>query len=247
MKNVNVVILCFLLCLSALAVAQIPGSVSFEKKQVAVQSIEENKTAESKSKLTSGIDANALLAQKIKKQRIWDNPRFSKKIYGSLKGMQESIEKVQNEELEKNKYSSEDEKKKALDEIQSQAIIHFDDFEEKPEKIHQKLNENPRDAILDMTERLTYIDKDKMTSERSEHIKQELQENFLQDYGVTMEEYKEASLKQVDEGLKQRKEESKSDTFPPLSVNVPLNVEKIDEQNALLHLSVKSPVSKNKK
>ena len=152
-----------------------------------------------------------------------------------------------NEELEKNKYSSEDEKKKALDEIQSQAIIHFDDFEEKPEKIHQKLNENPRDAILDMTERLTYIDKDKMTSERSEHIKQELQENFLQDYGVTMEEYKEASLKQVDEGLKQRKEETKSDTFPPLSVNVPLNVEKIDEQNALLHLSVKSPVSKNKK
>ena len=247
MKRVNIFTLCLCLSVSAFAVAQIPGSIGFKAEQTLAEVVVAKEPAVASKVVSDEIDARDLLAKKIKKQRIWDNPRFSKKVYGSLKGMQNSIEKVQNEELEKKKLTFEDEKEKALEQMKTQAIVQFKDFAEEPDVIHQKMNENPRQRILDMTERLDYIEKDKLTNDFSDYIQDEMENQFTKRNAVTMDEYQEASRQQMQEAHKMRlAEEDKSESFPPLTVENSVNVEKIDEQNALLRVGVGAPVSKKK-
>ena len=194
------------------------------------------------------MDARALLAEKIKKQRMWDNPRFSKKIYGSLKGRQNSIEKEQYKELEKKEYASEEEKKAALEEIKSRAMVKFTDFEETPDALHSRLNEKPREAVLDMTERLDYLGKEKMTSAFTDYVQDEIHKQFVQRNGMTMDEYQNAMRQQLEADREKRLAEAdKSDNFPPLMTDNTVNVEKLDDQNALLHVGVGAPVSKKNK
>lgn len=244
MKKVNVFVLGLTLCASAFALAQIPGAVGFKlEKQIQSENVATDTAPAQLDK--RNVDARALLAKRIKKQRIWDNPRFTKDLYGSLKGMQNSIEKAQNEELEKKEYASQEDKEKALEKIKSQAIVRFDDFNETPDVIHQKMNENPRAQVLEMSERLDYIKKDKMTSGFSNHIQDEIKTQFLQRNGVTMDEYQNATQQQMLNEYEQRlAEKDKVDSFPPLSIDNQVSIEKIDEQNALLVVGVKAPVSK---
>lgn len=247
MKRVNIFTLCLCLSVSAFALAQIPGAIGFKSDEKPSDFVEVTENTANQHVVSDEVDARDLLAKKIKKQRIWDNPRFSKKVYGSLKGMQNSIEKEQNKELEKKKLTSEEEKAKALEKMKTQAIVHFEDFTEEPEIIHQKMNEQPRERILDMTERLDYIEKDKLTSGFSDYIQDEMEQQFVKRNAVTMEEYQEASRQQMQEAHDMRLAEgNKADTFPPLTVDNPVNVEKIDEQNALLRIGVGAPVSKKK-
>ena len=247
MKKVNIFALMFVAGVSAYAFAQIPGAVGFKAEEAPSAEQVQNEKPLKEEKTSSKADATALLAEKIKKQRMWDNPRFSKKIYGNLKGMQDSIEKAQNKELEKKEFASEEEKAKALEKMKTQAIVHFEDFSESPEQVHQKMNENPRNAVIDMTKRLDYIEQDKLTDDFSNYVQDEMQNQFIQRNGVTMDEYQNASRQQMQEAYEQRlAEKDKSDTFPPLTNDSQVKVEKVDEQNALLHISVGAPVSKKK-
>ena len=248
MKKIGILALFFAVGISAFATAQITGAVSFQGKKASKETAKAEQTVQDNETAQPDVDANELLSKRIQKFRIWNNPRMVKRTYGRLKGMQESIEKEQNKELEKKEYASEDEKQKALEEIKKQALVHFEDYSEPAQTVHQKMNENPRENLVNMTKRLSYIDKERMTEDYSEYIQSEMQNQFLQRNGVTMDEYKKASAEQLLEEEKQRiAEEQKSDTFPPLSVKEKVDVEKIDEQNALLVIGVGAPKSKKNK
>ena len=190
-------------------------------------------------------NASEILARKMKANRYWDNPRFVKATYGNLKGIQQSIDKQHQEALDEKKITDEVERQKALKQMQDSALVNFKDYEEDSQIIHQKMNENPRESILDLTSRISFIDSKKMTDAHSEYIANELEDSFMQNQGVSMADYQNAFVEQLQNQKEIREEEAtKAKTFPPAEETDTVNVEKIDETNALIHVGVKAPKSK---
>ena len=239
-----------LLFFSSVAFAQIQGSVSFDGSNLEFKAASLEQKADvpeerNQPKKENTNDSRKLLAKRMKANRHWDNPRFVKAIYGSLKGMQQSIDKEHQEALDEKKITDEAERQEALKQMQDRTLVNFKDYEEDSQVIHQKINENPRESILDLTSRISFIDSSKMTETRSEYVANKLEDNFAQSQGVSMDDYQKAFVDQLKNQQKIREDEaSKAKTFPPKQGTETLKIEKVDEANALIHVGVKAPQSK---
>ena len=248
MNKISFVLLCVGL-LSSVALAQvgaIDGAVSFKKQQVTTETKKEN---ESKFKNTAlddtDFDQEKLMAEVTSNTKLWDNPRFVKIYYGQMKGMQQAIDRIHQNDLDQSSYSTEEEKEKAKKDLQEQALIHFEDYQDKPEDLHKKINKNPRESLLNMNSRISFIDEKNMTKERSKAVEEGLNQRFYETEGMTIDEYNEARKEQLEQEAKQRlKEDKKAQSFPILKTDKEVNIEKVDEQNALLKVSVGAPKSK---
>ncbi|MBE6450242.1 MAG: hypothetical protein E7013_06135 [Alphaproteobacteria bacterium] len=243
-------VVALLLFFNSVAFAQLQGAVSFnseglEFKKSSLEQKTDVSEENNQAKKETKHDAKEILAKRMEANRYWDNPRFVKATYGSLKGMQQSIDKKHQEALDEQKITDEAERQKALKQMQDGALVNFKDYEEESQIIHQKMNENPRESILDLTSRISYIDSSKMTDSHSEYITNKLEDNFMQNQGVSMGDYQKAFVEQLQNQKEVReKEASKAKTFPPAEDAATLKVEKVDEANALIHVGVKAPQSK---
>lgn len=234
----------FLSVFATVAVAQdasISGAVSFTKTKDETPQVQAEEKKEFAVEVPQ-IDRSAILAKTVKNIPLLEDPRMVKKSYGRLKGMQKAIEDVQQKRLKEKSYSNEKAKEEALKEMQDKALIRFEDYQEKPEDMKNKINQNPRETFLDMTGRIKYPTEEQMSTERSELIQKKVEGEFQDKHGMTMEEYKDAFAEQMEVAAEQQEE--KSDTFPVLKTDKEVKVEKVDEQNALLHVSVGAPKSK---
>ena len=237
----------FLALFSVCAWAQdgmLSDAVTFKKEaKEEVKEVQEKPAFDLNNK-TEKKDAKVQLAESTKNVSILDNPRFAKMGYARLKGMQKSIEKVQQKKIDKTVYTNESEKEKALKELENQALVQFDDYQDKPADLQKKINENPRESMFDMTSRLSYYgDRNEPSEEQSAAIQKKLEKDFQDDNGISMEEYEKAFEEQLMLEQQLSKEE-KSETFPVLKNDKEVEIEKVDEQNALIHVSVGAPRSK---
>ena len=235
----------FLSSIASAQVAAIEGAVGFKKPVVETQT-KQNELSVPKTVLDkTDFNQSELLAKVTSKTDLWDNPRFVKIYYGQMKGMQQAIDRVQQAELDKLSYPSEEAKRKAKEELQRQTLMRFEDYSDKPEELNNKINQDPRKSLLDMASRISFIDEDLMTTERSKAINKGLQQNFYNSEGLTVEEYMDAVEQQTEFELQQRlSEDEKAQNFPVLKTDKKVNVEKVDDQNALLRVSVGAPKSK---
>ena len=238
------------LLFNSVAFAQIQGAVSFNDPTADFKKDSVKQTSEIAETTVPEVaekkdDPKQLLAKKMKATRHWDNPRFVKATYGNLKGMQESIDRQHQDALDEKKITDETERQKALKEMQESALVNFNDYTEESQVIHQKMNENPRESILDLTSRISYIDSKKMTDAHSEYVANKLEDNFMEHQGVSMADYQAAFVEQIKNQQETREEDAlKANTFPPLNEQEALRVEKLDETKALIHVGVKAPQSK---
>ncbi len=244
----SIVLAWALFLLGSVAVAQeasISGAVGFAKK-TQEEKVEEPQAVNQKITQPK-IDEAAILAKTTKNTWLWDNPRYAKIAYGRLAGMQQAIEAEQQKELEKTTYATEKEKQEALKQMQSQAVVHFEDSEPDEKKRREALNKNPRAGVLDMAGNVSFLDEQKATPEFTDYARGQMEKDFYQENGLTIEEYNEAFIAQVEEQVeKRRKEDEKSDTFPPKDEKNFVTVEKVDEQNALIQRGVGAPKSVRK-
>ncbi|MBP5535059.1 MAG: hypothetical protein J6Y03_06130 [Alphaproteobacteria bacterium] len=247
--NKRWIVFVFLSLFSFCAFAQedtLSGAVSFKKE--VKEEIKETKEAP-KFNFDTNIektDTKEQLAKTTKHISILDNPRFAKMNYARLNGIQKSVEKVQQKKIKEAAYTKESEKEQALEELENQALVQFDDYKEKPEDLQKKINENPRESIFDMTSRLSYYsERNEPSEEHSKKLQEKMEQRFQDRNGISMDEYMDAFKEQTKLEQHQRVEEDeKAETFPVLNTDKNVEIEKVDEQNALLHVSVGAPRSK---
>lgn len=242
-------LIAFLSVFATVAVAQdatIPGAVTFTKTKDETPQVQKEQKEERKEFAVEvpKIDRDAIMARTVEKIPLLENPRIVKKGYGRLKGMQKAIEDVQQKRLKEGSYPNEQAKEQALKEMQDKALIRFEDeYQDKQNDLKNKINQNPRESFLKMAGNVKYPNEEQMTTERSELIQKKVESEFQDTHGITMDEYKDAFTEQMKIEAEQQEEE-KSDVFPVLKTDKKVEVEKVDEQNALLHVSVGAPKSK---
>ena len=228
--------------------AALQGAVGFAKPVEENVQITEQKTEKTEREIGKipQVDAGEMLAKTTKNLSVLDNPRFAKKAYAGLKGRQKAIEQLQQKKLEESSYPNEKAKEEALKELEDKALVHFEDYQEEQEDVKKKINEDPRKGVLDMASRISTSDKvDEESVERSKASQQKLREKFQEEKGMAPEEYMNAYMEQVKTELQQNsEEEEKAESFPILNTEKNVEVEKLDEQSALLHVSVGAPRSK---
>lgn len=188
------------------------------------------------------VDTAAVLARTTKRVSAMNNPRIAKKGYARLKEMQESIEKAQQEKLNEKTYPDEKAKEEALKEIKNKALVRFEDYEDKPEDVKQKINNDPQKSLIEISDRIKYsLDHNE---EHLDSVQSQLKEDFKSENGMGPEEYMDAYVEQVEMELQQEQQaEQKAETFPILTTDKDVKVEKQDDQNALLYISVGAPRS----
>lgn len=227
--------------------ATIENAVGFTKP-VVKETAAEQKTDDAESKIGKipQMDAGEMLAKTTKNISIFDNPRYVKRAYGSLKGRQQAMEQLQQKKLEKSSYPNEKAKKEALKDLEDKALVRFNDYDEETEDVKKKLSDNPRESMLNMASRISYPQEvDEETIDRSRKATEKWKQQFIENNGITPDEYMNAYNEQVKLEMEQREEEkNKADKFPILNTEKDVKVEKVDEQNALLHVSVGAPKSK---
>ena len=223
--------------------SSLSGAVSFKKLEAPLQDEAPAKTVDESNtqKLSAdkfAVDPKELMAKKTADIDEFDNPRFVKIYYGKMKGLQQAIDRRQQEELAKEEYPTEQAKEKALQEIKGQALIHFDDYADAPEDLQKRQNENPRATMLDMSDRTTYLDKDKSTPEYSEYVKESLEGDFINRTGMTPQEYEKVAAEQTKAELEMRQsEDEKADSFPVLKTDKEVAVEKLDNKSAMIRIA----------
>ena len=248
----KLLVFAFLSLFSTIALSQeatISGAVGFTKPvSEKVQTKQPKQTKKSAREIgkVPQTDAAELLAKKTKNLSVMDNPRFAKKTYSRLKGRQEAIEQLQQKKLEEGSYPNEKAKEEALKGLEDKALVRFNDYQEEQEEVKNKINEDPRKGILDMASRVSQSEKiDEESVERSRAAQQKLNQKFQEEKGIAPDEYMNAYMEQVKAEAQQNEEEKqKAEQFPILNTEKDVKVEKIDEQNALLHVSVGAPRSK---
>ncbi len=227
----------FSMSLSFSALAQLAGSVSFDKKAPAVPVVQEGEKAVPKQR--PAFDKNKRLQEQLSKADVFDNPRFAKKAYGGLQGTQQAIQAEQKRVVDEKTFATAEEKAAFEQELQDKALIKFQNFEEDSKNLNKQMNEQPLAKIQEVTDRISYIDPTKATPEANEETRERVEAVFESREGISPTEYMQLYQQQLEEQANQPVPAGELENKARFSEGAAIEVEKVDEQNARIQPTAK--------
>ena len=196
---------------SSVAFAQIKGAVGFEspsKAQKAEPVVMAGSPQAAKPQEASAQKENAKetkeskmahykeqqkqwLHQNLEKSSTFKDVEAAKTLYASLKQQQQAIDAQHKRVLDKQKYNSQADRDKAMQELKENALVNFGDFKEDVQTVNKSLNNDPMQGIEDLSNGIDFIATDKIANkDRQKQLSSDIQAVFqYENDNMTVDEY----------------------------------------------------------
>ncbi len=196
---------------SSVAFAQIKGAVGFEspnKAQKAEPVVMAGSPQAAKPREASAQKENAKetkeskmahykeqqkqwLHQNLEKSSTFKDVEAAKTLYASLKQHQQAIDAQHKRVLDKQKYNSQADRDKAMQELKENALVNFGDFKDDAQTVNKSLNNDPMQGIEDLSNGIDFIATDKIANkDRQKQLSSDIQAVFqYENDNMTVDEY----------------------------------------------------------
>ena len=135
------------------------------------------------------LNKDVLLERRLKKSPVFSNPRYAKKVYGQLQGIEQAAEKEREEMAQLQEFQSEAEKEAYKKKLEEDAMLGFKPFEGDPAKVNAQIVADPAHQTHEMIKRMKKPRSEQLTDARQKDFQKRGEGLFKEENGMTPDEY----------------------------------------------------------
>ena len=176
------------------------------------------------------------LEESLKRTGVFEDPKYAKKVYGGLQGIQEAIDSQHKRVADTKEFKNEEEKQAYQENLKKDATLTFENFNATPEEIAAQITAQPLEKTQEMVQNMSFMNDD--YASKGDDLQDDLHKRavslFEKENGISFENYMELLEEQARQEAEQIIQPEKLGENVRYQASENVKIEKVNETTAII-------------